>query len=329
MIGIKERLIAKYADLLDDQLRKGCVCCDLDGEISHKIRRMAEMGLTERFLLGFWAEVKSLSWPASYGQSPWETAGTLAYGLSLYSRNEPVGDFHGGYVSQFLAAHPAYKASVKLRGYSRETTAAHAVTPQDGAKVFVRVMPAWSRQDHARLAILHHGAAKFHEKKWSDVANHAAMAAFGRPYQITDYRISAIASEQFSDTEKTRLREHAHSASYHLALAAAHNCASRMRSVQSDAGGMCLDKITPPMWMRRLKENHYWSANALAGLSEMDVSPYSSDDITWHDHCDAISIHRHLDWLLKNEISVGPVAGQWDAIKIFEDEEEGSAPSMS
>jgi len=321
-------LMEKYGGLTDARLREGYSGWDLDGVVAHKIRRIAEMGITEEYLLGFWAEIKDLSWPASYGQSPWETAGTLAYGIYMRANNKPVGAFHAGYLVQFLSSHPAYQSLVKLRGYSRETTAAHAVTPQDGARILVRAMPEWSQRDHARLAVLHHEAAKFNQKKWSGVAESAAMSAFGRPYQISDYRMSAVANELFSDAEKAQLRMYAHAEARHLALAAAHNYASRMRSVPGDSVCGQPNTPSPPAWMRRLKEAYYWNANSLAGLSMDEGSPYVADDVIWRERCDSVAMHSHLAWLLKNEISVGPVANRWDAIQIFEDEEEGCAPSM-
>lgn len=128
-----------------------------------------------------------------------------------------------------LLSHPAYRARVRLRGYNHAVSAAGAVSARDAANVLITANPAWTRQDHRRIAHEHQQAEAYRRRAWGEEADAAAQEAFARPYRFTDYRVSGIACEEFSDSHKAMLREHAHSASAHSALAAAHRAAAHSR----------------------------------------------------------------------------------------------------
>ncbi|MDT8992772.1 hypothetical protein RQP54_18005 [Curvibacter sp. APW13] len=125
--------------------------------------------------------------------------------------------------------HPAYHQQIKLRWYNGRINVFQAVTPTDAAKVLRRLKPTWTKDEHASLAQQHADAADQHERAWSQLVDQAAIETFGRPYHITDYRISGIACDEFSEPMKQALRFAAHARTYHRQLSGAHACASGQR----------------------------------------------------------------------------------------------------
>lgn len=125
--------------------------------------------------------------------------------------------------------HPAYHQSIRLRGYTRYTTAMAALCAADGGKVLKRVNPIWSKEEHLTLAQQHQAAAVARRAQYSALLDEAAQETFGRPFQITDYQVSAIGREEFSEAKKEALRIAAHSATAHRALADAHRRAAGLR----------------------------------------------------------------------------------------------------
>ena len=126
----------------------------------------------------------------------------------------------------------SYQKRFKLRGYKGPVTVFQAVNFRDAANILILANPDWSKNDHAKLAETHAKQFNQHRIKWSEMANVAAMETFGRPYQITDYRISAIACDEFSMEMKEQLRTHAHASSKHLTLANAHAAAANSRLIK-------------------------------------------------------------------------------------------------
>lgn len=123
--------------------------------------------------------------------------------------------------------HPAYLAARKLRGYRYPVIPTGACTNSDAGKILILNNPAWSKADHLELAVLHRKAADHSAACWTKIADAASMAAFGRPYEITDYKISAIARDEFSEEHKRLLRHHALAGSNHRLLACAHEAAAK------------------------------------------------------------------------------------------------------
>lgn len=127
---------------------------------------------------------------------------------------------------------PAYTGTIRLRGYNGPVGVISACTPTDAGRVLRRLNPHWTKQEHIALADQHAKAAEECAQQWNALADAAAMETFGRKFSISDYRISAIASEEFSEDFKQRLRELAHAESRHSRISAAHRAASRyMRNV--------------------------------------------------------------------------------------------------
>jgi len=134
-----------------------------------------------------------------------------------------------------LLDHPAYLMAVKISGYNTtgsRITVFQAVTDTDAAKVLIKAFPEWSNQDHLRLQEEHRTEAQRHCDAWNKVADEAAQATFGRPFHVTDYRISAIGSDEFSPEHKQALRLHAHAKGKHQRLASAHGIAAHSRRVR-------------------------------------------------------------------------------------------------
>lgn len=123
--------------------------------------------------------------------------------------------------------HPAYTGRVRLRGYNGAVSATGACTPLDASHVLRRLNPAWTKQEHAALGDYHAEQRHLCDQQWSTLVDEAALATWGRPYSIFDYRISGIASDEFPEKFKTRLRFLAHASANHSRLSHAHRAAAR------------------------------------------------------------------------------------------------------
>lgn len=120
--------------------------------------------------------------------------------------------------------YPVYHQSPRMGwgGYSRRVSVLSSLTASDGKRLLRRFMPSASAQEHRGLAKGHRALAQEHRLAWARIADEAAVVTFGRAFQITDYRVSAIACEEFADVHKEALRVHARSASMHDHLALCH-----------------------------------------------------------------------------------------------------------
>lgn len=123
--------------------------------------------------------------------------------------------------------HPAYQARVKLRGYTSQVSVIGAHSNADGAKVLCRLNPEWSKDDHKRLAYQHALEAERLKARYSDLLEQAAQETFGRSWQVSDYRVSAIGRDEFSPAIKDALRFAAHAQANHQAIARAHQVAAQ------------------------------------------------------------------------------------------------------
>ena len=126
--------------------------------------------------------------------------------------------------------HPAYHRRVHVRGYNYAITIFQAHSDRDAARILRRNNPDWTAQDHLDLAAKHAQAQHRQRAAWKLVANAAALETYGRPYQFWDYKISGIASEDFSETAKARLRFAAHAETYHMLASRAHAFAAKRAS---------------------------------------------------------------------------------------------------
>lgn len=125
--------------------------------------------------------------------------------------------------------HPAYHATVRLPRYNGKVSVFRALSSDDGAKVLRRVNPGWTQEDHRVLAQRHAEESAKQQALYNKLLDEAANETFGRPFRVTDYRISAIACDEFSESKKEALRKAAHSRTHHEIVAGAHLRASRFR----------------------------------------------------------------------------------------------------
>ena len=126
-------------------------------------------------------------------------------------------------------SHPVYSEHSRLPKYNGPVSPV-ALGGQGGGKMLRQRLSHWSPQDHLDASKIHAAEHKRHQQEWSKTAEEAAQHAFGRPYHPTDYKISGIGSEKFSEEHKERLRHHAQTGSQHASLASAHHFAAGKRT---------------------------------------------------------------------------------------------------
>lgn len=122
--------------------------------------------------------------------------------------------------------HIAYRTPIRLAKYNGRVTVLRTHGHADGAKVLRRVNPDWTHADHFALAARHAQEAMRLNTEYSQLLDTAAMETFGRPFKVSDYKISAIGCEQFSEPAKEALRFAAHASTNHMTLSLAHRRAA-------------------------------------------------------------------------------------------------------
>lgn len=88
-------------------------------------------------------------------------------------------------------------------------------------------LPNWTKAQHKHAAEDAFRKAKQVQAAYSKMLDTAAMETFKRPYQATDYRISGIASDRFSEKRKNQLRHLAQSIGKLTDIGRAHEWASK------------------------------------------------------------------------------------------------------
>ncbi|MCT9074838.1 hypothetical protein [Cupriavidus gilardii] len=71
---------------------------DRFGDQERRIVGLIRGGATKSQLIQFWRETKHLSWPGSYGQSPWETASAVGAALDAALTGKPLSAYHRGII---------------------------------------------------------------------------------------------------------------------------------------------------------------------------------------------------------------------------------------
>jgi hypothetical protein len=126
-----------------------------------------------------------------------------------------------------------YEGLAKLRYYNRSANVFSAVSVADAVKVLRKAHPELYEMDVEKHLHLSHAfalRARAHDGAWRRLVNAAAQEAFGRPFRITDYKISGIASDAFSEHFKAALRRHAQEPWRCERLAAVHAAVARKLS---------------------------------------------------------------------------------------------------
>lgn len=120
-----------------------------------------------------------------------------------------------------------YIERVKVKGYTEKRNIFELHSPLEMGKVICSVMPNKSLMDHDSLAKMHIERYKTLQKEWSELVEKASMETFGRKYQITDYKVSGIACNEYSEDHKKELRRLSHAATAHQILSLAHEAAAK------------------------------------------------------------------------------------------------------
>lgn len=121
-----------------------------------------------------------------------------------------------------------YNTRVKLKGYNGQVTVSTAHGADKG-KVLIQLAPQMSKGAHSAKAREFAALAEKLDEEWSREADEAAMETWGRPFQVTDYRISGIGSDEFSPARKNKLRTFAHGGTKAKDIAEAHTAAAKSR----------------------------------------------------------------------------------------------------
>lgn len=134
---------------------------------------------------------------------------------------------------QCLPAHrvplnsPVYTTAVRLRGWNGLRTAKSVCTTSATVSVIRKLRPDLRKEDHCAIAKYHQARVEKLNKIWNLVVDRAAQESFGRPFQFGDYKICAIASDEFADRHKRVLRHCAYRATEHKHMVVAHVAAAR------------------------------------------------------------------------------------------------------
>lgn len=141
---------------------------------------------------------------------------------------------------------PAYTTAVKLPGQGK-VTAINAHTASDGAKILNRLRPDWTKNDHLRLAMEHEDIGESAETDWSKLVKDTFQKQFGRPMEMTDYKVSGVARSEFPDDVKDKLRELNEQSNDHKSLKVAHAYAAKYYgkgSATMDSADPILDRVS-------------------------------------------------------------------------------------
>lgn len=98
--------------------------------------------------------------------------------------------------------------------------------PYTAKRLLRKFMPCASKADHVNYAIAHAEARATADAFWSGLVDIEFKVIFGRDFHASDYKISGIAREEFSDVVKNRLREFSGASSKHGSLCIYHLMAS-------------------------------------------------------------------------------------------------------
>jgi hypothetical protein len=83
-------------------------------------------------------------------------------------------------------------------------------------------LPDWTVTQHVNAALFYKHQRERMARSWNKTADQAAQSTFGRPFEFTDYKISGIARDEFSESHKNRLRKLAHESGDSGVIGAAH-----------------------------------------------------------------------------------------------------------
>lgn len=139
------------------------------------------------------------------------------------------------------ASIPKYTAPIYLKKVSIPKSNIGPVTIfshlglDNASKIMRALFPKWTRSDHLDAAKEYQKELNKINAKYTKVRNQAAKETFGRDWQFTDYQVSGIGSDKFSESKKNQLRK-LDAASHMLSnLVYAHEKAAKSRNFSKDA----------------------------------------------------------------------------------------------
>lgn len=95
------------------------------------------------------------------------------------------------------------------------------------ARMLRALLPLWDKVAHTKLAQNYLARAGAHDALVIWLRELACLETFGRPFEFTDYKVSAIGRDEFSEERKNQIRYHAHTATDLRELARAHAWCAR------------------------------------------------------------------------------------------------------
>ena len=120
-----------------------------------------------------------------------------------------------------------YKSRHKLPKWNGRFGIDGPIGPREALRIMRSIRPEWDRALHFRREHGYEQAARLASQEWARESERAALETWGRSFRPQDYRISGIASDEFSPARKARLRKLAHAIGICSGRAAAHRHAAR------------------------------------------------------------------------------------------------------
>lgn len=115
--------------------------------------------------------------------------------------------------------HPVYTQRNKVRGQTNTPDIFGVIDDKKACAIIENAFPELTPMQIECLRDMHDLLATANQTLWVDIINKAAFDTWGRPYVITDYKVSGIGSDEFSAIYKDMLRETAKKKSKHNHLA--------------------------------------------------------------------------------------------------------------
>lgn len=120
----------------------------------------------------------------------------------------------------------------KDTGYT--TPFSGSASDRDAANVLIKKYPTMTKDGHASEAKAHSEHAEKAANAHDRLLDAAAQKTWGRKFHVLDYKISGIGSDEFSNEDKTNLRDLNKKINYHSDMHRAHDAASSSRKLKED-----------------------------------------------------------------------------------------------
>lgn len=149
----------------------------------------------------------------------------------------------------------------------------------DAGKVLRKRLPNWTKEQHIAVAKKWETEAKKVNKQYIKALDDAAQETWGRDFKVTDYRISAIGSDEFSEKMKKKLRALAQRESAAKKAAFAHEEAAKgfRKKAQEDV----LNIRDELLGERRPSGDSSWSQAVRLGQGGLGLHLNKNPNGTW------------------------------------------------